>query len=92
MDFVRRLPIGAEVQPGGGTHFRVWAPNCRRVEVAVEHLHEQLHDGERLSQPHIEELRAEAYGYFSGLITRARAGSRYRFRLNGASQLFPDPA
>ncbi len=29
----RRLPIGAEVVPGGGVHFRVWAPARRRVEV-----------------------------------------------------------
>src|SRR5215472_14390162 len=28
---VRRLPIGAEPQPGGGSHFRVWAPRCREV-------------------------------------------------------------
>jgi hypothetical protein len=25
--FARRLPIGAEVQPDGSTHFRVWAPD-----------------------------------------------------------------
>ena len=33
---VRRLPMGAEVQAGGGTHFRVWAPRCRRVAVRVQ--------------------------------------------------------
>src|SRR5690606_25766983 len=32
---VRRLPIGAEVQPGGGVHFRVWAPRRERVDVVV---------------------------------------------------------
>ena len=26
----RRLPVGAEVQPDGATHFRVWAPAPRR--------------------------------------------------------------
>ena len=30
----RRLPIGAEPAPGGGVHFRVWAP--KRQDVAVE--------------------------------------------------------
>src|ERR1700691_1784801 len=30
----RRLSVGAEIQPGGGAHFRVWAPAAR--EVAVE--------------------------------------------------------
>src|SRR4051812_24485855 len=32
----RRLPVGAEVLPGGGTHFRVWAPRRRSVEVVLE--------------------------------------------------------
>ena len=34
--FERRLPVGAEVTPGGGVHFRVWAPRRKRVEVVVE--------------------------------------------------------
>ena len=32
----RRLPVGAEVQPGGGVHVRVWAPDRKRVAVQVE--------------------------------------------------------
>ena len=35
----RRLPIGAEVQPaanGGGVHFRVWAPDRKRVAVVID--------------------------------------------------------
>ena len=35
---VRRLPVGAEPQPGGGVHFRVWAPRCREVVVEIEGL------------------------------------------------------
>ena len=35
---VRRLPIGAEPQPYGGVHFRVWAPRCRAAAVEVEGL------------------------------------------------------
>ncbi len=39
----RRLPIGAEVQPaanGGGVHFRVWAPDRKRVAVVIDgHAH-----------------------------------------------------
>ena len=31
----RRLPIGAEPQPGGGVHFRVWAPRRKRVVVEL---------------------------------------------------------
>src|SRR4051794_15855800 len=32
----RRSPVGAEPVAGGGTHFRVWAPRRRRVEVVLE--------------------------------------------------------
>jgi maltooligosyltrehalose trehalohydrolase len=35
---VRRLPIGAEPQPEGGVHFRVWAPRCREVTLEIEGL------------------------------------------------------
>lgn len=74
----RRLPVGAEPVAGGGVHFRVWAPRCRRVEVV-------LGEGPSVA------LAAEAGGYFSGLAHQARAGSRYRYRLDGADTV-PDPA
>ena len=32
----RRLPVGAEVQPGGGVHFRVWAPDWEQVDLWLE--------------------------------------------------------
>ena len=79
----RRLPVGAEVQPGGGVHFRVWAP--RRTRVAVELASEQ-------SPPASLELKAEPGGYFSGYSPTATAGARYGFRLDHESKLYPDPA
>ena len=72
----RRLPIGAELIDGG-THFRVWAPKRQRVDVIIDET--------------ATELRAEAGGYFSGLLAKAEAGARYRFRLDGGDS-FPDPA
>jgi maltooligosyltrehalose trehalohydrolase len=75
----RFLPIGAEPLPGGGTHFRVWSPRRRRVEVV-------------LINGAATELRAEDNGYFSGRVAEARVGSLYRFRLDGGSDLYPDPA
>jgi maltooligosyltrehalose trehalohydrolase len=72
----RRLPIGAEPTPAG-THFRVWAPRCRRVEVVLS------------SGSHA--LRSEPGGYFSGLA-QATPGTRYHYRLDGAEKLYPDPA
>jgi maltooligosyltrehalose trehalohydrolase len=76
---VRRLPIGAEPQPDGGVHFRVWAPACDEVAVEFE--------GHGAA-----ELIPETGGYFSGKILRAHVGLRYRFRLNDDPEGIPDPA
>src|SRR5437763_1827297 len=78
MDSTRRLPIGADVV-SGGVHFRVWAPRRKQVEVFLE-------DGVGVFP-----LAAEADGYFAGLVAAARAGTRYRYRLDGGDR-FPDPA
>jgi maltooligosyltrehalose trehalohydrolase len=79
-EVLRRLPIGAEVQRDGRTHFRVWAPRRRTVEVVLEDL-------SRRAFP----LQLEQGGYFSGFAPAA-AGTRYRFRLDGEAKLYPDPA
>jgi maltooligosyltrehalose trehalohydrolase len=76
----RRLPIGAEVQRDGRTHFRVWAPRRHKVEVVLEG-----------SGRGTFELHEEEHGYFHGFAPAA-AGARYRFRLDGESPLYPDPA
>lgn len=77
-DFERRLPIGAEVTRNG-VHFRVWAPARKKVDVVLE-------GGSHAAVP----LEREAAGYFSGLVAEARAGSRYKLRLDG-SEAYPDP-
>ena len=56
----RRYPIGAELLSSGRTHFRVWAPDAKRLEVAIQA------DGNRDSVPAVVELAAEGNGYFSG--------------------------
>ena len=33
---IRRLPVGAELQPHGGVHFRVWTPKVQTVSVIVQ--------------------------------------------------------
>lgn len=82
----RRLPVGAEVQPSGGTHFRVWAPRCREVQVVLEGPSSgPAEDKEEL------DLVRDSDGYFSRLIPSAGAGSRYRYRLDGGEELYPDP-
>ncbi|HEV2187955.1 MAG TPA: malto-oligosyltrehalose trehalohydrolase [Stellaceae bacterium] len=76
---VRRLPVGADVQPDGGVHFRVWAPAARTVAVECEG-----------AAPLV--LSPEPDGYFSGLAEAASAGTRYRFRLDQREPALPDPA
>src|SRR5512133_4181079 len=78
---VRRLPVGAEVQPGLGVHFRCWAPRHQRAAVVVE-------SG---GQARVIDLDAEANGYFSRLVDDVGAGALYRFRL-GEGEDVPDPA
>jgi maltooligosyltrehalose trehalohydrolase len=77
----RRLPIGAEVVTGG-VHFRVWAPKRRTVGVVLE--------GGPGARDEVN-LTAEGSGYFSGLARGAAAGTRYRYRLDADSILYPDP-
>jgi maltooligosyltrehalose trehalohydrolase len=76
----RRLSVGAEVQPGGGVHFRVWAPARRSVELVLE-------EGPLPLQP-----EEGSEGFWTSFTERARAGTRYRFRLDGEATLYPDPA
>ncbi|MFO0850012.1 MAG: malto-oligosyltrehalose trehalohydrolase [Gemmataceae bacterium] len=80
MSNARRLPVGAEVRPGGGVHFRVWAPARSRVEVVFDG-----HGGGPAP------LEPEGNGYFSGLVRQASVGARYRYRLDGG-EAYPDPA
>ena len=80
MTHPRRLPVGAELVPGG-VHFRVWAPDHTAVRVVVE-------SGAAVGEHMLE---AEAGGYFSGLVRGVAAGDRYRLR-PGDGDAFPDPA
>jgi len=84
----RRLPVGAEVRSGAGTHFRVWAPRRRRVAVVLESGAGQPAGRDRQAFP----LAPEAGGYFSGVVGDARAGTLYRYQVDDDSHLYPDPA
>ena len=63
---------------GEGVHFRVWAPLRTSVEVVI---------GPQSSTTGLQE---EGGGYFSGFVSGAGPGTRYRFRLDGGES-FPDP-
>src|SRR5215470_9098523 len=77
----RRLPMGAEIQPSGAVHFRVWATRRTRVEIMLEY-------GARCAA---FELEAEGAVYFSGVLSDAAPGMWYRYRLDG-KKTYPDPA
>ncbi|MEG9437926.1 malto-oligosyltrehalose trehalohydrolase [Edaphobacter sp. HDX4] len=61
-----------------GTHFRVWAPVAKSVEVV-------LRTGE--SYP----LLPQENGYFSAVISSVRASEHYKYLVDGEGP-FPDPA
>ena len=79
----RRYPIGAEMIGEKETHFRLWAPKVRQVDVVVE----QTANSKRTFHP----LTPEADGYFSGIVDIG-AGTRYWFRVNSSEKFYPDPA
>ena len=75
-----RASLGACCVPGG-VRFCVWAPTATRVEVVLESD----------TPPRVHTLAREADGTFVGAVEGARAGSRYRYRLDGTGP-YPDPA
>jgi len=81
-EFCRKLPVGAEMLPKGGVHFRVWAPARKKVELVLED--ESQHAAPLMMHP-------EPGGYFSVASLDAAAGTLYRYRLDGG-EAFPDPA
>jgi maltooligosyltrehalose trehalohydrolase len=84
MEYYRRMPVGAEVQKGGGTHFRVWSTTAPNVRVRVSG------DAEVNNSPAQAVLNPEGNHYFSGYVPVAKAGDFYKFVIN--DRLFPDPA
>jgi maltooligosyltrehalose trehalohydrolase len=81
--FQRRYPIGAELIAENQTHFRVWAPKADKVDVVLEDARE--------AKPKFFPMTAESGGYFS-CAASASSEARYRFRINGAGNFYPDPA
>jgi maltooligosyltrehalose trehalohydrolase len=81
----RRYPIGAELIGPNQTHFRIWAPKARRIDVVLED------SAKKNSRREFHALNAEEDGYFSGAVA-VGAGVRYRFRVNDGDALYPDPA
>jgi len=84
MNYHRNMPIGAEVQSGGGVHFRLWSTTSSTVRVRVSS------DSEVQNSPAQVSLAAEGNQYFSGYVPEAKPGDFYKFIID--ERLFPDPA
>jgi maltooligosyltrehalose trehalohydrolase len=70
------LPFGAELT-ANGVCFRLWAPRARNVSLLLEY---------DIELP----MAAELDGWFALTTERAKASSRYRYRVDG--EAYPDPA
>jgi maltooligosyltrehalose trehalohydrolase len=79
----RRYPIGAEVIGEDQSHFRVWAPKARELDIVVEH-------GQN-SKRTFHALNPEQDGYYSCTLD-VGGGTRYWFRVDSGEKLYPDPA
>lgn len=66
------------MNPGGETEIRVWAPNAKKVELAVE-------KAETIA------LAAEGYGYWNAVCSTIKAGDNYWVVFDDGKKL-PDPA
>ena len=76
------MPFGAELTAGGQVRFRLWAPGAHEVELV---LYERADATRSLQVPAIGE------GWFELITGEARAGSRYKYRIDGKTEV-PDPA
>jgi maltooligosyltrehalose trehalohydrolase len=68
--------FGARLTPEGTT-FRLWAPAAQRVDLLLEQQSCALRPGK--------------HGWFETIVPGAKAGARYRFRIDGVIEV-PDPA
>ena len=76
------MPFGAEFTADGTVRFRLWAPTAREVDLV-------LHDGAGKSRSLTMPCAGD--GWFELLTEQARAGSLYRYRIDGGLEV-PDPA
>jgi len=77
---IHAMPFGSTLRPDG-ISFRLWAPDAKRVELVLEEA------GARVVMP----LNAAGEGWFERTHADARAGTQYRYRIDGKTEV-PDPA
>jgi maltooligosyltrehalose trehalohydrolase len=79
MEHKHAMPFGAEVLANGNVRFRLWAPAANRATLCLE-------NGSG-SYP----LLPAENGWFERISPEAKAGSLYRFQIDGNMEV-PDPA
>ena len=82
MQCQHEMPFGARPGTGGGATFRLWAPAAQRAELAIETAG---------GAPELHPAEADAQGMWECTVPHARAGTLYRWRIDG-KLLVPDPA
>jgi maltooligosyltrehalose trehalohydrolase len=73
---IHRMPFGAEILGDGRVRFRLWAPAAQRIELVLERA---------------LAMEARGDGWFELTTDAARAGSHYKYRIDGGLEV-PDPA
>jgi maltooligosyltrehalose trehalohydrolase len=79
MKFAHPMPVGAQIEDDGRVRFRLWAPSARSVDLLL--------GGADAPRP----LLTMPAGWYETIVDDARAGSRYRFLIDGDLPV-PDPA
>lgn len=79
--FKRHFPIGAEIISKKGVHFRVWAPDHKKVTLQIEN--------KKIREFPMNKGRN---GYFSVFVKNVSAGTLYRFKLGNDEKAYPDRA
>ncbi|MFP4075721.1 MAG: alpha-amylase family glycosyl hydrolase, partial [Halochromatium sp.] len=86
VDHRHRMPFGTEIAADGSVHFRLWAPAARHVELLWS-----AGTGPPARSLKSLKMRPCEDGWHRLTLTEARAGDRYRYRIDGGLAV-PDPA
>lgn len=79
------MPFGAELREDGSVRFRLWAPKAQYVDVWLQNSPRS-----DLGDQHFP-LEKQGHGWFELTTNSARAGTRYRFQIDGEIKV-SDPA
>lgn len=92
-ELIHRMPFGAEPTSDGAVRFRLWAPGAQRTDLMlVGHLAGATgQEPQSEASPRIVPMRPAGEGWYELVTDAARAGSLYRFRIDGEIEV-PDPA